>query len=114
MSAGTLEALLASLRERYGEDFPWYLLPPGETVLAAQLRREAGKGCPLTGRSLRAAARSAARDDVLFRDAGAGEIYYAVHLTWASHPEAGFPRFRELRGLEVVEAFWEQDFLENL
>lgn len=68
---------------------PWYSIADNAAQVQAmesELRRELGRGHPLFGVPVRAVARRADRDDVLFTlEDGTGRVA-VVHLTWIHRP----------------------------
>ena len=62
---------------------PWIKVSPLEINFEAELKKELGIGHPLFGRTVRAIARRADNDDVLFEVSGCLRPFAVVHLTWS-------------------------------
>lgn len=107
----TLEELFCDLDSRYGEGFCWRLLPLTNRSFVEELRRELGAGHRLFDKKLWAVAKCDRDDRVLYLT-GDG-VYLLVHLTWTSHPSDGFPRCRQLSGIEELREWLEQELADQ-
>jgi len=82
---------------------PWMAVFEGDAAsLEQELAREVGPGHRLAGRTVRAIARRADQDDVLFELLDSGECA-VVHLTWGARPEQ--PPFPSTRTYPSMEAW---------
>lgn len=113
----TLEEMFATLYDKYGKDFNWYMIPPGHEgkAFVVELNKEIGHDHFLYGKKVCAVAKCEFNDDVLF--VAENEIeqgnYYIVHLTYSAYNTDGFPRYEELADINEVKEFIERSYIEN-
>jgi hypothetical protein len=82
------------------------------TKLEAELRRELPRGHLLYDRPVRALAKRADRDDVLFRSIGE-EAVYCVHLTWTMERDASWPWTEEFKDAADFLERWRREELDE-
>ena len=113
----TVEEVFCGLFDKYGEDFSWYLVPLSQSngALVKELKREIGEAHVLFHQEVRAAARCASNDDVLYAaDGETGKaVYYIFHLTYAKQNRNGFPRYRKFADIHGVKEYIEQEWMKN-
>lgn len=98
------------LNKKYGEDFNWFQ-PDNLHVFENELEIELNVSHKLFGMKVKAVARCASNDDVLFSSFGK---YYIVHLTWKKGVEIeGFPKYREFENVHDALSYIENDYIEN-
>src|SRR5262245_60432115 len=79
--------------------------------LEAELKRELPAGHRLAGHQLRAIARRADRDDVLFEPVGVGASVYWVHLTWSVENNPEWPWTEVYDGIDDFCDRWPREEL---
>ncbi len=82
------------------------------TKLEAELRREMPAGHQLYGRAVRAIARRADRDDVLFKATQDKTVFW-VHLTWSVERDAKWPWTRDYKDHDDFLERWPQEELDD-
>ena len=113
----TLEEMFATLYDKYGKDFNWYMIPSEQAreAFVVELNKEIGHDHLLYGKKVCAVAKCESNDDVLL--VAENEIeqgnYYIVHLTYSAHNTDGFPRYEELADINEVKEFIERSYIEN-
>lgn len=111
----TIEDIICSLSEKYGEEFNWYVLPTDEVRgrFVHELKKELGEDNILFRSSVCAVAKCDSNDDVLFRICGenAGEAWRIYHLTYSSDNLPGFPRYEAFSDINAVCDLIEKQFI---
>ena len=92
----------------------WVQLEPAEALsLEAELRREVPRTHLLYGRNLRAAARHAGHDEVLFISREGGGEVFCVHLTWAIEKDPEWPWTESYRDQSDFAVRWPRGELDD-
>lgn len=103
----TAEELFDGLFDKYGEDFPWHMIPLSQSsgAFAEELKKEIGKGHSLYHKKVWAVAKCESNDDVLY--VTEDEIYYIFHLAYSTQNLEGFPKYEKFADIYAVKEFFE-------
>lgn len=90
----TVEEILATLTEEFGDEFNWFLLPADNTSFANELKKELSADDPFLAGKIHAIAKCGSNDDVLFRSVTNDSCLLRIyHLTYSACNRSGFPKY---------------------
>lgn len=109
----TAEEVFNDLSEKYGDSFPWRMLPFSDKGFVTELKREIDQNHFLYNRKIWAVAKSDSSDDVLFvtENEYKEDIYYIVHLTYSDDNVKGYPQCKVLSEIEKVKQYIEETYV---
>ena len=109
----TIEEIIDSLYQEYGDEFNWSMIPFSNKSFVEELKRELNPGDVFLSGAVYAVAKCDSNDDVLYLGADSlevREIWRIYHLTYSSHNTDGFPRYVEFNSRKEVAEYIQDQF----
>lgn len=115
MSDGmTIEEIIKTLSEKYGDEFNWFLLPADNTFFAKELKIELHSDDKFLSGEIRAVAKCESNDDVLFQGIVSNSCSWRIyHLTYAVDNALGYPKYIEFSDAQSVGEYIQEQLQQH-